>query len=106
MPSIRPLPFSNLLGTIALAPTLIGLGMVVAMASAHAQDSETATIVLHNAGKPADSAAQRQVRRRIETAALRVCGGGGGALAEIDRTVRASPCWHDAVTRADAQIAR
>ena len=107
MPTSRPLPCSQLLGSSALAPTVIGLGMVVAMASAHAAPAafqdETPTIVLHNAGKPAD---QRQLRRRIADAALSVCGGGSGSLAEVNRTVRDSPCWHDAVTRAEAQIAR
>lgn len=107
MPTSRPIPFSQLLGTIALAPTLIGIGMVVAMASAHAAPAgfqdENPTIVLHNTAKPAD---QRQLRRRIADAALSVCGGGPGSLAEVNRTVRDSPCWHDAVTRAEAMIAR
>ena len=107
MPISRALPFSQLIGTIALAPTVIGL--VVAMAAAYpaaaaADPIETITIVLHRVATPADPAAERKLRRRIESAALTVCGGGGGALAEIDRTIRNSPCWHDAVTRANAQI--
>ncbi len=101
--------FSHLLGTIAIAPTVIGLGMAAAMASARPVDQgETATIVVHNSAKPADpkSADQRHLRRRIESAALNVCGGSSGSLAEVNRTVRASACWHDAVTHAEAQIAR
>jgi hypothetical protein len=35
-----------------------------------------------------------------------ICGGGNGAMAEIDRVIRDGPCWHDAVARATAQIAR
>ncbi len=111
---ISRLPFSQLLGTIALAPTVFGLaaiGLAVAMASAQpaaaAPDpAETTTIVLHRAATPTSPEAERKLRRRIESAALSVCGGGGGSLAEVDRTVRDSPCWHDAVTRANAQIAR
>lgn len=96
--------FSHLLGTIAIAPTVIGLGMAAAMASARPVDQgETATIVVHNSARPA---AQQQLRRRIESAALNVCGGSSGSLAEVNRTVRASACWHDAVTHAEAQIAR
>ena len=108
MPKSRPLTFSHLLGTIALAPTVFGLAMIAAMATAHAatDDSETRTIVLHHVTTPSGPTAERNLRRRIESAALTVCGGGNGALAEIDRVIRDGPCWHDAVTRATAQITR
>jgi UrcA family protein len=99
MPSLFRLDFSHTLGLVAIAPTVLGLGMIAAIATARADPEETVHVVLRQHG-PANP---RQMRHRIEMAALEVCGGGRGSLAEVNRTVRASRCWSDAVNDALAQ---
>jgi len=111
MTSPTRLDLSHLLGLVALAPSLLGAGMIAMIAlaparSAHAEpapDDGTAHVIVHRIA-PATPAAARQVRRRIESAVLQVCGGGDGSLAEVNRTVRASACWRDAVAGALAHV--
>ena len=101
MPSLFRLDFSHTLGLVALAPTMLGLGMIAAITAAKADpDTETTRVVVHLRG----AATAHQVRRRVEMAALAVCGGGDGSPAEVNRTVRASRCWADAVNGAMAQV--
>jgi len=111
MTSPTRLDLSHTLSLVAFAPNLIGAVMIAMIAlapvaSAHAQpapDGETARVIVHS-GAPTTPAAARAIRRRIERAALTVCGGGDTSLAEVNRTVRASACWRDAVAGALAQV--
>lgn len=47
-----------------------------------------------------DQPAARRLLARIGDAALDVCGASPFSLPELQRLVRASACWHDAVARA------
>jgi hypothetical protein len=97
MPSPFRLDFSHTLGLVALAPTVLGAGMIAAITMARADTVETARVVVHRGDSPT------HVRHRIELAALQVCGGGWGSSPEVNRVVRASRCWTDAVNGALAQ---
>lgn len=101
--------FSHVLGAVALAPAALGVGvliaMIIAVPAARARDlgadGETHTTTVRVVGHDGVSrASPALIRARIERAALDLCGGGDGALREINRVVRASPCWRDAVAGA------
>jgi hypothetical protein len=98
MPSPFRLDFSHTLGLVALAPTVLGAGMIAAITMAHADTVETARVTVHPGESPI------RVRHRIELAALQVCGGGWASAPEVNRVVRASRCWTDAVNGALAQV--
>lgn len=54
--------------------------------------------------RPATPQAARQVMKRIENAALAVCGVTPGALADVTRAVRRSACWREAMARTMSRI--
>jgi len=80
--------------TIALGAMLLGLA---GPAGARAQ---TESITLHHIDlHPATAAAARRSMRRIDEAALSVCGA-DGALVEAKRAIRTGPCWQEAAGNA------
>ncbi|EGD60333.1 hypothetical protein Y88_2207 [Novosphingobium nitrogenifigens DSM 19370] len=103
--------FSGLLTFAALAPAVVGLSIVVAIAigspaahAAPAADMETIRIPVHIRNHDTSPAAAAAIRHRIETAALEACGASAFSLAEIKRSTRESPCWSNAVKTALAQL--
>jgi len=80
---------------IILAALLLG-----AAGSTNAARSETASITLRHIDlHPATTAAARRTMRRIDEAALNVCGA-AGALDEAKRGIRAGSCWQEAAGNA------
>jgi len=83
---------------IVLVALLLG-----AASSTNAARTETASVTLHHIDlHPATAAAARRSMRRIDEAALNVCGA-SGALAEAKRGIRASSCWQEAAGNAARQ---
>ncbi|MBO9557868.1 MAG: UrcA family protein [Caulobacter sp.] len=69
-----------------------------------AQAAETTSVAVRgklNPGNPRDMSA---MLRRIDTAALEVCGAQRGSLTEVKRAVAASACHRDAVANAVSQL--
>ena len=80
---------------IVLAALLLG-----AAGSTHAARTEASSITLRHIDlHPATAAAARRSMRRIDEAALNVCGA-SGALTEAKRGIRASSCWREAAGNA------
>jgi UrcA family protein len=103
MPPLFRLDSSHLLGAIALAPTALGIFLIVLVTSAHAAPADAGDTVRVTIHRHAGEGLTGPLRARIERAALAVCGG-EGSLAEVTRAVRASPCWRNAVAGALAQV--
>jgi UrcA family protein len=54
--------------------------------------------------RPATPQAARRMVKRIENAALMVCGATPGALAEVTRAIRRSACWRETMARTIGRI--
>lgn len=76
------------------------LGAACSISAARAQ---TASVTLRHVDlHPATAAVARRTMRRIDEAALSVCGA-DGALVEAKREIRAGPCWQEAAGNAARQ---
>lgn len=88
---------------------LIALFLSASSGSLMAQDSKVGpdryAVTLAGADLPsATSAIARRSLRRIDRAAMLVCGASEGDLREVTSAIRASACWHDAVDDAVRRI--
>jgi UrcA family protein len=61
-------------------------------------------IVRHADRHPADAHAAGRLYQRLEAAALEACGGGAHSFPELNRSIRASTCWREAMNGALAQV--
>lgn len=89
---------------------LLGLSLILAALPAPAlaagQDAGglTSSVALHGVDlNPASPSAARRLLRRIDAAALDVCGGSAFSLREAKDAIEASSCWKDAVADAVRQ---
>lgn len=72
--------------------------------SAMAAHANPAEVVLRNIDlHPATAAAARHSVRRIDTAALELCGASEGSTNQIQRAMRKSDCWQEAAGNAVRQ---
>jgi len=82
---------------------LAGAILLGAACSVNAARAETASVTLRNIDlHPATAAIARRTMRRIDEAALSVCGA-SDALFEARRAIRASSCWQEAAGNAARQ---
>lgn len=99
--------FSRNLSFVAFAPLGLALVLIAAMVganAAHAQD-ETARVIVRGIGHaPATRAEAAHIYRRLDRAALMVCGGDDHSLREVNRSLRESPCWALAMKGALEQV--
>jgi UrcA family protein len=102
--------FSRNLSLVALAPLALGL-LVIAMGVAMAapapknrHNDQPQVIVRHADRHPADAHAAGRLYQRLEAAALEACGGGAHSFPELNRSIRASTCWRQAMNGALAQV--
>jgi hypothetical protein len=66
-----------------------------------------ATVALHvhlPAAPARDDATARRSIAKLDKAAMAVCGASDGSFAQVKAAVRQSPCWHQAMTGALAQV--
>ncbi len=79
---------------------LLGLLLLGTACPVEAGRAETASVTLRHIDlHPATATAARRSMRRIDEAALNVCGA-SGALVEAKRGIRASSCWQEAAGNA------
>lgn len=77
--------------------------MLLCLVSSTGARAQTESVTLHHIDlHPATAAAARRSMRRIDEAALSVCGA-NGALVEAKREIRAGPCWQEAAGNAAHQ---
>lgn len=89
---------------LALAIMLLLVGQAVAKPVEARVGMEGNQIILRAIDRtPADARSARRTYDRIDAAALEVCGGGSHSFAEVNRTVRHSDCWRQAMRTALAQ---
>jgi len=82
---------------------LAGAILLSAACSVGAARPETMSVTLHRIDlHPATAAAAKRTMRRIDEAALSVCGA-SGALIESKRNIRVGPCWQEAAGNAARQ---
>ncbi len=109
-PSACSRRFSRGLTLLAAAPLALACLFVIAVTTVHAAPAVRAgdgapTITLHHLDRtPATPERARRLYRRLDDAAVDVCGGGDGSFPEFNRAIRDSDCWHTAMRQAFAQI--
>jgi len=79
---------------------VLGALLLGTVCSTGAVRAQTASVTLRHVDlHPATAAIARRTMRRIDEAALSVCGA-DGALVEAKREIRAGPCWQEAAGNA------
>jgi len=79
---------------------VLGALLFGAVCSTNAAGAQTASVTLRHIDlHPSSAAIAKRTMRRIDEAALSVCGA-DGALIEAKREIRSGPCWQEAAGNA------
>lgn len=69
------------------------------------QEQQQQHVVRYRSLDLGSAAGARSMYRRIDGAALRICGGGRGSVEALNRALRRSDCWYGATSEAVGRLA-